>query len=65
MYHIYIGDLRSSLEVLCIMVNISDVHWGSEELSRGDVCLEVHISDVHSNLSSSADQGVYIYTRHI
>jgi len=33
----YIGDLRSSLEVVGNMVDISDVCWGSEELPGGGV----------------------------
>ena len=57
-----VGELRSSLEVVCIMVGISVVFWGSEELPGGGVYLEVHISDVHWNLSSSVDGGVSIYT---
>lgn len=32
-----IGDLRNSLEVTCIMVDPSDVYWGSEELSGGNM----------------------------
>jgi len=32
-----VGDLRSSLEMVCIMVDVSDVYWGSEELPGGGV----------------------------